>query len=203
MHPASYVFSSGLLQRPLSPSHFCAMFQSPSRSTPATRLPREAAGLLFHSGGPISLSSPRENPAEPITLAVYSDPSFFSVSFRPFRNCADPSPMIATKLAPFVGCAAPPCNSCANATSASCIFPESSCRNRRRFTPSLHIKLFDVAWGPPLANIRPICAFHAHTRIRTSGLSLQPGALPGKGAAATLDDADVFNTGKSTRFGTV
>src|ERR1035441_10638804 len=153
------------------------MFQSPSRSTPATRLPREAAGLPFQSGGPSSLSSPRGKPADPTTLAM--------------------------KCAPLVGFATPSLSSVAKATKASCILPESSWRSRRRLTPALHIRLLEVACGPPLAYIRPICAFHAQTSMRTSGLSLQPGALPGKGSAATLEATDGLSTGRSTRLGTV
>src|ERR1035438_6398902 len=111
--------------------------------------------------------------------------------------------MMATKCAPFVGFATPSLSSVAKATRASCILPESSWRSRRRLTPALHIRLLEVACGPPLANIRPICAFHAQTSMRTSGLSLQPGALPGKGSAATLEATDGLSTGKSTRLGTV
>src|ERR1035441_9961374 len=106
--------------------------------------------------------------------------------------------MMATKCAPLVGLATPSLSSVAKETKASCILPESSWRSRRRLTPVLHIRLLEVACAPPLANIRPICAFHAQTSMRTSGLSLQPGALPGKGSAATLEATDGLSAGKPT-----
>src|SRR5216110_3302820 len=66
----SQVFSSGLFLIWLSAAHFMAMFQSPSRRTPAISEPLAAWGLFFHSGDPINLSSPREYPVEPITCAM-------------------------------------------------------------------------------------------------------------------------------------
>src|SRR5713101_7956546 len=110
-----------------------------------------------------------------MTFALYSGPRRLRVSLMPFRNVALPSPMIATKCAPLVEFATPRLRSVAKAASASCIFPESSCRMSLRLTPCLHIKLPTEDWGPPFASIRPIWAFHAQTSMRTSGRSAHPG----------------------------
>src|SRR5207253_7960896 len=66
-----------------------AIFQSPSRRTPATRPPLAACGSAFHCGGPISLSSPREYPVEPMTCAMYSPAplsSFLSCGLTAAKN---------------------------------------------------------------------------------------------------------------------
>src|SRR5437879_11480010 len=73
--------------------------QSPSRRTPATRPPLAACGSAFHCGGPISLSSPREYPVEPMTCAMYSPAplsSFLSCGLTAAKNCPEPSPMMRT-----------------------------------------------------------------------------------------------------------
>src|SRR5436189_3244706 len=74
-----------------------------------------------------------------------------------------------------------------------------------RWTPCLHIKLPEVDCGPPVANIAPICAFQAQTSIRTSGLSVHPGAVPGRSTCvppAVLDDGEPLTVGKSAFAGT-
>src|SRR4051794_7906953 len=85
--------------------------------------------------------------------------------------------MIATKCAPAAQSSRPLASSPAHLTSSACIWSTASWRVSLRLTPFLHMRLPSVACVPPLASSRPCCAFHAHSSMRVSRASGQPGLL--------------------------